>query len=101
MTETTALGAAMAAGNAEGVGVWNLDSLDQSAITSDVFNPSISEGGTQIISNVAMQRHQLRDGFFSDRDSRYARWKDAVKRTLGWESIVDDGSVDPGNSELI
>jgi len=35
---------------------------------------------------------------FSDRDARYARWKDAVKRTLGWESIVDDGSVDPGNS---
>ena len=46
MTETTALGAAMAAGNAEGVGVWNLDCLDQSTITSDTFNPTVTEGGT-------------------------------------------------------
>lgn len=29
MTETTALGAAMAAGNAEGIDVWSLDSLDR------------------------------------------------------------------------
>jgi glycerol kinase len=45
MTETTALGAAMAAGNAEGVGVWNLDCLDQNTITSDVFTPNVTEGG--------------------------------------------------------
>ena len=45
MTETTALGAAMAAGNAEGVGVWSLESLDQNTITSDTFKPSINETG--------------------------------------------------------
>lgn len=33
-----------------------------------------------------------------DRDTRYARWKDAVKRTLGWETVLDDESVDPGNN---
>ncbi|XP_046456345.1 glycerol kinase-like isoform X1 [Daphnia pulex] len=74
MTETTALGAAMAAGNAEGIDVWSLDSLDQNSITSDTFTPAVSE---------------------SDRGSRYTRWKDAVKRTLGWETILDDGIADP------
>ena len=49
MTETTALGAAMAAGNAEGINVWSLDSLDQNTITSDKFTPAISEGGTLIV----------------------------------------------------
>lgn len=33
---------------------------------------------------------------FLDRGSRYTRWKDAVKRTLGWETILDDGIADPG-----
>lgn len=35
----------MAAGNAEGVGVWSLDSLDQNTITSDVFKPKVNEEG--------------------------------------------------------
>lgn len=45
MTETTALGAAMAAGNAEGVGVWNLEKLDLNLITMDNFTPKIPEEG--------------------------------------------------------
>lgn len=45
MTETTALGAAMAAGNAEGIGVWSLESLDQNAITCDNFSPAVTEAG--------------------------------------------------------
>jgi glycerol kinase len=45
MTETTALGAAMAAGNAEGIDVWSMDSLDQNSITSDTFSPAVSESG--------------------------------------------------------
>ena len=45
MTETTALGAAMAAGNAEGVGVWNLEKLDLSMITMDRFTPKIADEG--------------------------------------------------------
>lgn len=45
MPETTALGAAMAAGSAEGVGVWSLDSKDLSNITTDTFNPCIREKG--------------------------------------------------------
>ena len=45
MTETTALGAAMAAGGAEGVAVWNLHEDDAHPITCDVFQPTISQTG--------------------------------------------------------
>ena len=45
MPETTALGVAMAAGSAEGVRVWSLDPRDLTAITTDVFEPSVTEKG--------------------------------------------------------
>lgn len=96
MTETTALGAAMAAGNAEGIDVWSLESLDQDTITSDVFTPAVTESGMQKVLNIFCVQMGNLYCFVTDRDSRYARWKDAVKRTLGWETILDDGSADPG-----
>ena len=43
MTETTALGAAMAAGSAKGIEVWDLNDIH--AVPSDTFYPSISEDG--------------------------------------------------------
>ncbi|KAJ9585126.1 hypothetical protein L9F63_003078 [Diploptera punctata] len=61
MTETTALGAAMAAGSAEGIGVWNLHEM--TAVGCDTFKPSISE---------------------DERDVRYSRWKMAIERSFGW-----------------
>jgi glycerol kinase len=48
MAETTALGAAMAAGAAEGIGVWDIFSEDSSNITCDVFKPKISESGKSL-----------------------------------------------------
>ena len=45
MPETTALGAAMAAGSAEGVGVWSLDPKNLNNITTDTFTPCIREKG--------------------------------------------------------
>lgn len=41
MAETTSLGAAIAAGSAEGVEVWNIENIE--AVPSDTFLPSISE----------------------------------------------------------
>lgn len=41
MTETTALGAAIAAGNARGVDVWDMENVQP--VPSDTFTPSISE----------------------------------------------------------
>lgn len=43
MTETTALGAAMMAGMAEGVNVWDLDNTPK--VIYDTYYPSISEDG--------------------------------------------------------
>lgn len=43
MTETTALGAAVAAGSAEGIGVWDLSNIQP--VPSDTFYPSISLDG--------------------------------------------------------
>ncbi|XP_063223008.1 glycerol kinase 3-like isoform X2 [Bacillus rossius redtenbacheri] len=62
MTETTALGAAIAAGSAKGVEVWNTDAK---ALPCDVFKPNISE---------------------EERDARYSKWKMAVERSFGWDS---------------
>ena len=48
MPETTALGAAMAAGAAEGVGVWSLEPEDLSAVTMERFEPQLNAEGTFI-----------------------------------------------------
>ena len=45
MPETTALGAAMAAGAAEGVNVWSLDDEQLGNITTDTFTPSVTKKG--------------------------------------------------------
>ncbi|XP_061483346.1 glycerol kinase isoform X4 [Rhineura floridana] len=42
MPETTALGAAMAAGAAEGIGVWSLNPDDSTAVTCERFEPQIN-----------------------------------------------------------
>lgn len=62
MAETTALGAAMAAGYAEGIKVWDLDNTQ--LITSDTFYPVITE---------------------EERDIRYSKWKMAVERCFNWD----------------
>ncbi|XP_067029471.1 glycerol kinase 3-like isoform X2 [Acropora muricata] len=64
MPETTALGAAMAAGMAKGVEVWTLNPQDKSQVNTDVFEPAVDP---------------------HERDFHYARWKKAVQRTMKWE----------------
>lgn len=65
MPETTALGAAMAAGAAEGVGVWSLNPGDLTAVTCERFEPQINP---------------------EESEYRYARWKKAVMKSMGWET---------------
>ncbi|XP_033758548.1 glycerol kinase-like isoform X1 [Pecten maximus] len=62
MPETTALGAAMAAGYAEGV--WDIENSAKATITTDTFTPAIRA---------------------KDRDGRFTRWKLAVERSMHWE----------------
>lgn len=45
MSETTALGAAMAAGAAEGVNVWSLRPDDLHHVTSEKYKPQINSDG--------------------------------------------------------
>ncbi|XP_069114866.1 glycerol kinase 3-like [Argopecten irradians] len=62
MPETTALGAAMAAGHAEGI--WNIEDSAAATITTDTFTPAIRS---------------------KERDERFNRWKLAVERSMHWE----------------
>lgn len=75
MPETTALGAAMAAGAAEGVSVWSLRPEDLSEVTSEKFEPQINPEESEL---------------------RYARWKKAVQRSMNWETTEPVGN---GNGE--
>ncbi|XP_019957654.1 glycerol kinase isoform X1 [Paralichthys olivaceus] len=75
MPETTALGAAMAAGAAEGVSVWSLSPEDLSEVTSEKFEPQINPEESEL---------------------RYARWKKAVQKSMNWETTEPAGN---GNGE--
>ncbi|KAM3584869.1 uncharacterized protein V6R79_001433 [Siganus canaliculatus] len=76
MPETTALGAAMAAGAAEGVSVWSLNPEDLSEVTSEKFEPQINP---------------------EESEFRYARWKKAVQKSMNWETTepICNGNGEP------
>ncbi|XP_011815058.1 PREDICTED: putative glycerol kinase 3 isoform X1 [Colobus angolensis palliatus] len=74
MPETTALGAAMAAGAAEGVNVWSLEPEDLSAVTMERFEPQINAEESEI---------------------RYSTWKKAVMKSMGWVTTQSPESGDP------
>ncbi|XP_058402430.1 glycerol kinase 2 [Diceros bicornis minor] len=74
MPETTALGAAMAAGAAEGVGVWSLKPEDLSTVMMERFEPQIKATESEI---------------------RYSTWKKAVAKSMGWATTQSPGGGDP------
>ncbi|KAK9702408.1 FGGY family of carbohydrate kinase [Popillia japonica] len=61
--DMTALGAAMAAGSAKGITVWDLNAHDKEVVASDTFLPTTTD---------------------DERNARYTKWKMAVQRSLGW-----------------
>uniref|UniRef100_A0A668A7C6 Probable glycerol kinase n=1 Tax=Myripristis murdjan TaxID=586833 RepID=A0A668A7C6_9TELE len=65
MSETTALGAAMAAGAAEGVEVWSLSPDNIPNVTSETYHPQINTDESEF---------------------RFARWKKAVQKAMNWET---------------
>lgn len=114
MPETTALGAAMAAGAAEGVSVWSLNPEDLSEVTSEKFEPQINTEGTAR----PRRRRRRPDGscVFAESEFRYARWKKAVQKSMNWEttepvangngtqlqlpqSFADESSKHPGKQQ--
>ncbi|XP_063995156.1 glycerol kinase 3-like isoform X1 [Diachasmimorpha longicaudata] len=66
MPDITALGAAVAAGQAEGIEVWDLEGEEVETVPSDTFLPTTTP---------------------EERDSRYKKWKMAVQRSLGWAAV--------------
>ena len=63
MAETTALGAAMAAGAAHGIDVWDIKGASK-PVAKDTYNPSIPQ---------------------EEADARLLQWKKAVQKSLQWE----------------
>ncbi|KAM5271771.1 glycerol kinase 2 [Ctenodactylus gundi] len=63
ITETIALGAAMAAGAAEGVAVWSLEPENLSAVPVERIEPQIQATESEI---------------------RFSTWKRAVMKSMGW-----------------
>ncbi|KAL2780496.1 glycerol kinase 2 [Daubentonia madagascariensis] len=74
MPETSALGAAMAAGAAEGVGVWSLEPEELTVIRMERFEPQI-----QAIES----------------ESRYSTWKKAVMKSMGSVTSQSSENRDP------
>ncbi|XP_036162412.1 glycerol kinase-like [Myotis myotis] len=74
MPEITALGAAMAAGAAEGVGVWSLDPEDLTDFIEERFEPQINAEESEV---------------------RYSIWKKAVMKSMGWVTTEASESGDP------
>uniref|UniRef100_A0A8C9AFA6 Probable glycerol kinase n=1 Tax=Prolemur simus TaxID=1328070 RepID=A0A8C9AFA6_PROSS len=62
LADAAALGVAMAAGAAEGVGVWSLEPEDLAGVRTERFEPQIQA---------------------SESESRYAMWKKAVTKAMG------------------
>lgn len=115
MSETTALGAAIAAGSAKGVEVWQADKIKPTP--NDVFFPSISPDGKLGLStftrllvlkmsawklaadNIAkcpINRYTKLLILFTVRDMKYTRWKMGIERSLGW--AIDDERNKPTKS---
>ncbi|CAG9855577.1 unnamed protein product [Phyllotreta striolata] len=70
LTETTSFGAAVAAGIAKGIAVWELDKI--LPVPCDTFNPLISE---------------------DVRNMKYSKWKMGIERSIGWVksgNLADD-----------
>lgn len=89
MPDITALGAAMAAGHAEGIDVWELEGEEIERVPSDTFLPTTTPEG-KILSNLMTSIfYLLRNVFllFIERDARYTKWKMAVERSLGWAAV--------------
>ncbi|XP_054282634.1 glycerol kinase-like [Macrosteles quadrilineatus] len=76
MFEATALGAAMAAGSAEGIGVWDLNNMQP--VPSDTYLPTITD---------------------DERDLRYDKWKKAIQKSLGWDLDATPRKTNGNNLE--
>ncbi|KAK7602320.1 hypothetical protein V9T40_007909 [Parthenolecanium corni] len=81
MAETTALGAAIAAGMADGIKVWDINRVQPTP--NDVFHPLISE---------------------NERSIKYFKWKMAVNKSLDWEinsHVITKNCIDSNHKKML
>ncbi|KAK3923689.1 Glycerol kinase 3, partial [Frankliniella fusca] len=76
VTEKAAIGVAIAAGQAQGIDLVNIDALPPSQSQGDVFTPSIAP---------------------EDRKARYTKWKMALTRSLGWAKPPKSATMTGGH----
>lgn len=104
MSETTALGAAMAAGAAEGVDVWSLSTTDHPHVNSEKYEPQINSDGKktkprgkcgwtfqplELLLYAVFTQCSVSPCLmcsYVESEFRFARWKKAVKKSMNWES---------------
>merc|ERR1712146_95509 len=75
--ESTSWGAAIAAGIADGVGVWHLESIHEQRSTQR-FESTVQD---------------------EERDDRYRQWRRAVSRSLGWIQSTSQRDQNKGPAE--
>ncbi|XP_026473009.1 glycerol kinase-like isoform X2 [Ctenocephalides felis] len=78
--DITALGAAMAAGQAKGIEVWPLDLECRDTIPNEVFLPDTTP---------------------AERNARYTKWKMAVQRSLGWATMKKSKAMTDERYQLL
>ncbi|KAK3568773.1 hypothetical protein QTP86_017433, partial [Hemibagrus guttatus] len=105
MSETTALGAAMAAGAAEGVNVWKINPEDMTCVTSEKYQPQIKpEDFTGIMSSSLLSTRCWSVSVGIKSEFRYARWKKAVQKAMNWETmdpLPNENGVSSGYSGFL
>lgn len=80
MQESTGFGAAVAAGMAKGIEVWNTKSSDEGESS---FDPLIGDDGNElfeIIKRIRSEYELVYFFFIQERRSRYEEWKIAINR---------------------
>lgn len=91
MPDITALGAAMAAGHAEGIEAWEFEGEEVESVPTDTFLPTTTPEGKDLSdlvdSCVSFNFTTILSFLFVGRDARYTKWKMAVERSLGWSAI--------------
>lgn len=90
VVESSALGAAIAAGMAEGIDVW--DTKLHSQPPEFVFKPRMAflvSSAFLVLVMISIDSGLLFFEWMQEREQRFAVWKEAVKRSMNWTNVTE------------